>query len=220
MGLLDLFKKNKKTTNPSEKKTSSLSDFECAYLYGFTNEPLKESMDNEGFQKLYNMVIGNKGGLIINGSFHPYQLVNPKGTTVWHASYVQIFTNDKSQEAFEAILNEDAQFLTSPSSNFKETNIWPDTRLSFEENPGFSKYVPFIIPFMVLKSESNYVWDDKLKSELEAKGNASDYVNSITEAIRFLMPEPAFIIGFDIFEEATPEKLIDNIINCKSLLKI
>ena len=51
------------------------------------------------FENLYENVIGNMGGIIIGNSFHPYQIVNPKGTTIWHASYVQLYLNENKENA-------------------------------------------------------------------------------------------------------------------------
>ena len=104
------------------------------------------------------------------------------------------------------------------STVFTEINVWPDTRLTYDENPLFSQYVPFVIPFLVKNTDAQPNWDKEINAGIALQGHASNYVNRVTEAIRFFMPEPAFIIGFDEFDEDNPSKLIDSFINCKQML--
>ena len=61
-------------------------------------------------------------------------------------------------------------------------------------------------------------WDYEIAKGVAEKGHASEYVERVTNAIRFFMPEPAFIMGFDEFDEKNPSGLIDNFINCKQML--
>jgi hypothetical protein len=222
MGLFDIFKNKDKSTaiqpNAQTEKKDSLTNFECFYLYGLTDVPFRQSKDFAAFGELYKNVIGLKGGIIIGSSFHPYQIVNPKGTTVWHVGYIQLYSSNQKDEAFNAIINENGILLVDPSSAFKSLNVWPDTRLTSDENPIFSKYVPFVIPFLVYGSDNQPKWDAEIHLGMTTKGNASDYVESVTKLTRFLMPEPSFILGFDKFDETNPSQLIDNFINCKKLL--
>ncbi|AIN75151.1 hypothetical protein O8E88_002362 [Flavobacterium psychrophilum] len=224
MGIFNIFKsKDKvKSENLAEKTVKindSMVNFQCYYLFGLTDNPNRESKDTKSFTNLYENIIGEKGGIIIGNSFHPYQIVNPKGTTIWHASYVKLYVNENKDEVFKAIINENTKFLVDLGSTFNEINVWPDTRLTYEENPIFSKYVPFIIPFLVYKSEEQTKWDLELNIEIALNGHATNYVNSINELTRFIMPEPSFILGFDEFDEQNPSKLIENFINCKSMFE-
>lgn len=222
MGLFDLFKSKDKhlptqqTTQTAPKE--ALVNFECYYLYGLTNHPFRQSNDFKLFLELYKKVIGTNGGIIIASSFHPYQLINPKGTNVWQAGYVQLYLNNKKEEAFKSIINDNGQFLVDPSAAFNEIMVWPDTRLTNEENPIFSKYIPFVIPFLVYKPTKELNWEIEISMEMATMGNASNYVEQITNLTRFIMPEPSFILGFDKFDETNPSRLIDNFINCKKLL--
>ena len=222
MGLFDIFKSKDKQTSTQQTTQSaqknSLTNFDCYYIYGLTDNPFQQSNDFKSFGELYKKVIGVKGGIIIGSSFHPYQLVNPKGTTAWQAGYVQLFLNNKKDEAFNAIINDNGLFLVDPSSAFKDIMVWPDTRLTNDENPIFSKYVPFVIPFLVYKLTEQTNWDIEINLGMTTKGNASEYVGQITNLTRFMMPEPSFILGFDKFDETNPSRLIDNFINCKKLL--
>ncbi|MEJ7666566.1 MAG: hypothetical protein WKG07_47135 [Hymenobacter sp.] len=56
-----------------------LTEFASFYLYGLTDNPYRQSTDLAKFGELYNLVIGDHGGLSLSSSFHPYQLVNPAG---------------------------------------------------------------------------------------------------------------------------------------------
>ena len=221
MGLFDYFK-NKQTKDSILAETKineiSLSNFKFYYLYGLTDNPNKLSNDATAFNKLYKKVIGTRGGIIINNSFHPYYIVNTKGTTVWTAAYLKIYFNEKRDELFDTIINQNGIFMADTSTVFKDINVWPYTRLTHDENQIFSKYVPFIIPFLVYKSEEKTNWDIEINRETNTKENVSTYIDTVTQSIRFFMPEPAFILGFDEFDEKDPSKLINNFINCKSML--
>jgi hypothetical protein len=189
-----------------------LTEFTCYYLYGLTDNPFRQSSDIEAFKALYKLVIGEQGGLLIGSSFHPYQLITPKGTTVWQAAYVQTQLDGEAGAVMDSIIPKNRQLLVDPSPAFKSLNIWPDSRLSFEENPVFSKYVPFIVPFLVHKTSEPIQWDLQIEKAMKAHGNPGDYVNSVTEALRFLMPSPSFVLGFDEFNEENPSKLIEHFI--------
>ena len=220
MGLFDFFKKT--TTpilvDPVIDKTS-LSNFKFYYLFGFTDNPNKISNDTNAFNELYQKVIGARGGIMISNSFHPYYIVNTKGTTVWIAAYVKIHFSDNKNEAFDAILNKNGVFIVDTSTVFKDINVWPDIRLTYDENAIFSKRIPFIIPFLVDKSETKTNWELEINNGTATKESTNTYIDEVTQAIRFFMPEPALIFGFDEFDEKNPSKLIDNFINCKSMLE-
>ena len=164
------------------------------YLYGLCSQPSQKSDDQEAVLNLYRKVIGDIPGIAIGASLHPYQLVNPKGTTVWQAAYVL------NHESFK----DDATIFTPRPAGFDELHVWPDTRLSTDENPIFARYVPFVIPFLASPSSKTLEWDARI---------TGDFVESITQAARFLMPPPGFVLGFDEFDETKPEKLIDRFVN-------
>ena len=224
MRLFDLFKKKESLQDSvSESKmidTISLSNFKFYYLYGFTDKPNQISSDSKQFDELYKLVIGQQvGGVTITNSYHPYFIVNQKGTTVWAAAYVKLYLNDKKVEIFESIINDNAVYMVDTSPVFKEINVWPDTRLTNDDNPIFSKYVPFIIPFLVTDTDKELNWDKEINLGLSTNGHASEYVETVTRAINFFMPEPAFVIGFDEFDDKNPSGLVDKIVNCKSMFE-
>jgi hypothetical protein len=121
MGLFDIFKsKNNQTSTPRATQIvqkDAITNFECYYIYGLTDNPFRQSKDFKSLEGLYKKVIGVKGGIAIGSSFHPYQLVNPKGITVWQASYVQLYANNKKDEAFNAIINDNEIFVVTAVQN-------------------------------------------------------------------------------------------------------
>lgn len=196
----------------------SLINFDCYYIYGLTDNPFRQSNDYGSFRTLYRKVIGIKRGMIIGSSFHPYQLINVKGITVWQAAYVQFLLKSKQDESFNSIINNNELFLVDPSPAFKNGMVWPDTRLTYDKNPIFSQYVPFVIPFLAHKFTGQANWDIEINLDMATNANAAGFVEQVTHLTRFIMPAPSFVLGFDKFDEANPSKLIDHFILCKKLL--
>ncbi|RYX80165.1 hypothetical protein EON73_05665 [bacterium] len=223
MGLFELFKKKQQTqVSTGENKIidqTSLSNFKFYYLYGFTDNPNQISNDTNQFNELYKLVIGHVGGVIITNSYHPYFIVNPKGTTVWTAAYVKLFVNNKKDEVFESIINDNAVYIVDTSTVFKDINVWTDIRLTYDENPIFSKYVPFIIPFLVKDTGKQLNWNKEIDVNISTNKHASQYIEKVNRAINFFMPDPTFIIGFDEFDDENPSRLIDKIVSCKSMFE-
>jgi len=222
MGLFDIFKKKEQSfsTDNENKNEALLSDFRFYYLYGFTNNPNQSSADTAKFNQLHQLVVGPIGGVTITNSYHPYFIVNPKGLTVWAAAYLKLFMNDKKDEVFKNIIENNAVYAVDTSTVFTNMNVWPDTRLTYDDNPIFGRYVPFIIPFLVVNTDKQLNWDKEINVGIAAKGDASEYVEQVTNAISFFMPEPAFIVGFDEFNETNPSELIDKFIACKPMFGV
>lgn len=221
MALLSLFKKTQEEAMSSSFASDTnleLEDFRFFYLYGISNNPNRTSGDVQAFNNLYQMVIGRVGGVCIANSFHPYFTINSKGLSVWTDSFIKMAVNKNKDEMFGNIKNERAVYTMGASSAFKELHVWPDSRLSYEENPGFSKYIPFIIPFLALKSEQQTNWDAAISTSKITNGYATEYLEEVTNAIRFFMPAPAFVLGFDEFDGTNPSGMIDKFVYSKSML--
>jgi hypothetical protein len=204
--------------SPNPAAIPSLADFACFYLYGVTNNPYQQSADIEQFGQLYDLVIGAHGGVSIGSSFHPYQLVNPAGVTVWYTAYAQLYAQRNRAELFGAMAEEQARFLVAPPASFSEFHVWPDTRLTSAENPVFSHYIPFVLPFLVRKGPAPLRWDAEFAA---ADGDATrlqPYLEAVTQALRFVQPAPAFVLGFEEFREAQPELVVEQFMACRPLL--
>jgi hypothetical protein len=197
----------------------SLTDFACFYLYGLTNNPYQQSTDLAKFGELFNLVIGAHGGVGLASTFHPYQLVNPAGVTVWYAAYAQLYTQPNRAELFGAIADEQARFVVAPPASFAEFHVWPDTRLTSPENPVFSRYIPFVLPFLVYKGPAALRWDAELAAAKDDQERAGWYREAVNEALKFVQPAPAFVLGFDEFDEQQPGRLIERFMSCRDLLE-
>ena len=206
------------TIPPAAPTGPSLNDFASFYLYGLTNEPYQQSADVAKFGELYNLVIGNHGGLGIASTFHPYQLVNPAGLTVWYAAYAQFYAQPTRLELFAAMTVEKASFVTVPPASFAGFHIWPDTRLTTDENPIFGRFVPFVIPFLVRKDPELLRWDAEFAAAEGDNSRLRPYLDAVNAAIKFVQPAPAFVLGFGEFDEQQPELLIEKFISCRDML--
>lgn len=196
----------------------SLNDFASFYLYGLTSQPYRQSTDLAKFGELYNLVIGNHGGLGLASTFHPYQLVNQAGITVWYAAYAQFYTQPNRLELFAEMTVEKASFVVVPPATFAEFHLWPDTRLTTDENPIFGRFVPFVIPFLVRKDPELLRWDAEFAAAGGDNGRLRPYLDAVNAAIKFVQPTPAFVLGFGEFDEQQPELLVEKFISCRDML--
>ena len=203
---------------PAVPAGSAHTDFACFYLYGFTNHPYQPSPDLGKFGALYTQVIGAHGGLGIAGSFHPYQLVGQAGVSVWYAAYAQLYAHPNRFELFAEITLEQAQFVVVPPASFAEFYAWPDTRLTADENPIFERFVPFVVPFLVRKAPRALRWDAEIAAANGSPARIGAYLETVSQALRFVQPAPAFVLGFGEFEEQHPEKLVEQFLNHRHLL--
>ncbi|WP_210519430.1 hypothetical protein [Hymenobacter terricola] len=196
----------------------SLNDFACFYLYGLTNHPYQQSTDLAKFGELYALAIGTHGGLGIASSFHPYQLVNPAGVSVWYAAYAQLYAQPNRLELFAEMTLEKAAFVVVPPASFAEFHVWPDSRLTTDENPIFGRFVPFVLPFLVRKNPEALRWDAEFAAADGDKDRLSPYLKEVNQAIKFVQPAPAFVLGFGEFDEQQPEQLVEKFLSCRDLL--
>ncbi len=196
----------------------SLTDFASFYLYGLTNQPYQQSTDLAKFGELYQQVIGAHGGLGIASTFHPYQLVNQVGVTVWYAAYAQLYAQPNRLELFAEMTVEKTSFVVEPPASFAEYHVWPDTRLSTDENPIFDRFVPFVIPFLVRKDPELLRWDAEFAAAESDPSRLRPYLDAVNAAIKFVQPAPAFVLGFGEFDEQQPEQLIAKFLDCRAML--
>ena len=196
----------------------SLTDFASFYLYGLTSQPYQQSADLTKFGELFNLVIGTHGGLGLASTFHPYQLVNQAGVTVWYAAYAQLYAQPNRLELFAEMTVTKAQFVVVPPASFAEFHIWPDTRLTTDENPVFGRFVPFVIPFLVRKDPELLRWDKEFAAAEGDPSRLRPYLDAVNAAIKFVQPAPAFVLGFGEFDEQQPEQLIEEFLACRAML--
>ncbi|OGX86426.1 hypothetical protein BEN47_13040 [Hymenobacter lapidarius] len=207
------------TTTPAAPTGPTPNDFASFYLYGLTTTPYQQSTDFDKFGELYKLVVGAHGGFSIASSFHPYQLLNPAGVSVWYTAFAQFYAQPSRIEMFGEMTLEKTSFLVVPPASFAEYNVWPDVRLTHAENPIFSRYVPFVIPFLVRKAPAALRWDAEVAAAGTDRERLSWYLEAVKDAMQFLQPAPALLLGFGEFDEQHPEQLIEKFMNCRDLLR-
>lgn len=195
-----------------------LTDFVSFYLYGLTSQPYRQSTDLAKFGELYSLVVGQHGGLGIASTFHPYQLVNEAGVSVWFTAYAQLYAQPNRLALFAEMTVEKMSFVVIPPATFAEFHRWPDSRLTTDENPIFGRFVPFVIPFLVRKDPELLRWDAEFAAAEGDKNRLRPYLDAVNAAIKFVQPAPAFVLGFGEFDEQQPELLIERFLNCRDLL--
>ena len=196
----------------------ALTDFANFYLYGLSNQPYQQSTDLGKFGELYSLVIGNHGGLGLASSFHPYQLVNEAGISVWYTAYAQLYAQPNRLELFAEMTVEKTSFMVESPASFAEFHIWPDTRLTTDENPIFGRFIPFVIPFLVRKDPELLRWDAEFAAAEGDNSRLRPYLDAVNAASKFVQPAPAFVLGFGEYSEQHPELLVEKFISCRNML--
>lgn len=196
----------------------ALADFACFCLYGLTDNPYRQAADVAQFGQLYDLVVGSHGGLGIGSTFHPYQLVSPAGVTVWYAAFAQLYAQPDRAALFGALAEEQARYVVAPPASFADFHVWPDARLTSAADPVFSRYIPFVLPLLVRRSPAPLRWDDESAAAAAEPTRFRTYLDAVNEALRFVQPRPAFVLGFTEFDEQHPERLIDRFVAAKPLL--
>lgn len=194
-----------------ERDHKKLSSWRYGYLWGFTSGvPMRHSADKEAFARLIGLVTGRKGAVTIGASFHPYQLVNAKGVPVWAQTMVAILTQGID---LKVVTTTNTFFhMNPPGPQAFPVLIWPDNRLSTEVTPAFGKYVPFVIPYLEFEDGDIPYWSERLHEDMLMHGHAEAYLNAINASLRFLLPEPAFVVGFGVLDEQHPEALLEHFV--------
>lgn len=229
MGLSDLLKQlfGKPAPSPAPSETpgqepvpppaqavdfNRVAAWRCSYLWGFTQGfPMSHSADGMAFARLISLATGRKGAVTIGASFHPYQLVNPKGVHVWAQTLVSIIVQKACD--LKVIGTTHSYFhMNPPGPQAFPLLVWPDTRLMPDVTPAFGTYVPFIIPYLEYEDGLPSYWTERLEHEVLHNGHAHAYLESINAALRFLLADPAFVVGFGTLDEKHPEALLDNFV--------
>ena len=162
---------------------------------------------------------GNSQPQVI-GNLQTADFINPAGLPVWYAAFAQLYAQPDRAALFAAITDEQARYVVLPPASFAEFHVWPDTRLTSPENPVFSHYIPFVLPLLVRKNPAPLRWDAELAAAENDKTKFGHYLDAVNAAIRFVQPAPAFVLGFDEFDEQHPERLIDKFLDVRDSLLV
>jgi hypothetical protein len=61
-------------------------------------------------------------------------------------------------------------------------------------------------------------WDKEFAAAGGDKARLAPYLKAVNEAIRFVQPAPAFVLGFGEFDEQQPEQLVEKFVSYRDLL--
>lgn len=189
-----------------------IDQFRKEYMWGFTQgNPIKYSEDNKGFEQLIAL-LNDSGAISIGASYHPYHLISEEGEDLWE-SYLEKIEMDLSYDIESLISQQSIVHYDPIAENYSKIIKWEDERLFIERNPEFGKFVPFIIPYLSYDDGKDPHWLTELQKELKEKYTAKNFLDKVNNTVRFFLPQPTLILGFDIFDKEQPSLLIDHYVN-------
>lgn len=189
------------------------NNFRKEYIWGFTQgNPMHHATDKQAFYDLIHPLTGDHGTITIGASFHPYQIMDETGGDVWSNVY-EVIEQNKFCDINELINTKSFFHMNPPGPQAFPIRKWKDDRLFHERNPEFSKFVPFVIPYLTYNHGEHPLWLMKLRDGMISKGNAHEFITETNQLSRFLMPEPSFIIGFEEFHSHNPGKMINHFVD-------
>jgi hypothetical protein len=191
----------------------STSAFTKEYIWGFAQgNPMHYSSDKTRFHQLINLVVGKNAAITIGASFHPYQLINGRGIDIWETVLNVISVNSYCD--LEALIKSHSYFHMNPPDQSAFPVIqWQDERLFTEANPEFGTYVPFVIPYLRHDDGNKPFWLVQIETQMSLGAKATGYIEQLNDAMRFLMPPPAFILGFDVFNKHNPSEIVNHFVD-------
>jgi hypothetical protein len=213
--MFNLFKKKK--TEQSENKTDQKNPFEIPsnwehhYIYGFINgNPHQTISDLNAVIEIVKNTVGNKGFIGIDSIFHPYNLVNHKGATAWDLAWFKTFVQDNGKFIGEIAENKTATVIKSEQLNLKDNyRIWPNNNLDPEKNSQYSKYVPFIFPYLVYKNNEEPHWTKMIKAEMEIQGHSNTYIENFNSVFSKFVNGHIMTLGFGEFDRENLDEVIE-----------
>ena len=213
--MFNLFKKKK--TEQSEKKTESKKPFEIPsnwehhYIYGFINgNPHQTISDINAVVEIVRNTVGNKGFIGMDSIFHPYNLVNHKGATAWDLAWFKVYFQDNGKFIGEIAGNETATVIKAEQLNLKDNyRIWPNNDLDPKKNPQYSKYVPFIFPYLIYKNNEEPHWAKMIKAEIEIQGHAGTYIENFNSVFSKFVSGHIMTLGFGEFDRENLDEVIE-----------
>lgn len=209
--MFNLFKKKKQTPIESENKFEIPSNWEHSYIYGFiSGDPFQTISDLDAVAVLIKNTVGHKGFIALDSIFHPYNLVNHKGVTAWDLAWFRVYSQDNGGFIREIGDNKNATVVNVETLNLKENfRIWPNADLDPEKNVQYSKYVPFVFPYLVYKNNDEPHWSKMIKAELELQGHAQTYIENFNSVFSKVVKGHVMTLGFGEFDRENPDDLIE-----------
>ena len=212
--MFSLFKK--KQTDNTEKSPESKEPFEIPsnwehhYIYGFINgNPHQALSDLNAVIEIIKNTVGNKGFIGIDSIFHPYNLMNHKGTTAWDLAWFRVYFQDNGKFIKEIAYNKTATVIKSEQLNLKDNyRVWPNNELDPEKNPQYSKYVPFIFPYLIYKNNDEPHWLKMINEEMKIQGHAQTYIGNFNSVFSKFIDGHIMTLGFGEFNRENLDDVI------------
>jgi hypothetical protein len=205
--MFNLFKKKSPQKNPFEIP----SNWEHHYIYGFINgNPQQVISDARAVVEIVKNTVGRKGFIGINSIFHPYNLINHKGATAWDLAWVRTLIQDDGNLIDEIAKNKTATVIPSDQLNLQDNfSVWPNNALDPEKNPHYSKYVPFVFPYLIYKNTNEPHWSKMIKAEVKIQGHAQTYLENFNSVFSSFVSGHVMTLGFAEFDRENLDEVIE-----------
>jgi len=212
--MFNLFKK--KNSEQVEQKSEDRnpleipSNWEHHYIYGFIGgNPFQTINDLNSVIKIIKNTVGNKGYIALDSIFHPYNLVNGKGATAWDLAWFRVYAQDNGKFIQEIGSNKTATVIKADTLNLKDNfRIWPNDSLNPDTHKQYSKYVPFVFPYLIYKNEDEPHWSAMIKAEMELQGHAQTYIENFNSVFSEFVDGHVMTLGFGEFDRENLDDLV------------
>ena len=209
--MFNLFKK--KTESQAEKKNpfEIPSNWESHYIYGFiSGNPYQTINDLNVVVEIVKNTVGTKGFIGLDTIFHPYNLINHKGATAWDLAWFKVYLSDNGKFIREIGENKNATVVKAETFGLKDNfRIWPNDSLNPEKNKQYSKYVPFVFPYLVYKNNDEPHWSNMIKAEVALQGHAQTYIENFNSVFSKFVTGHVMTLGFGEFDRENLDDLIE-----------
>lgn len=154
--------------------------------------------------------VRNKGFIALDSIFHPYNLVNDKGATAWDLAWFKVFLQDNGNFIREISDNKNATVVKAETLNLKDDfRIWPNDGLNPEKNKQYSKYVPFVFPYLVYKNNDETHWSKMINAKMELQGHAQTYIKNFNSVFSKFVKGHVMTLEFGKFDRESLDELIE-----------
>lgn len=153
------------------------------YMWGFVNaSPTYYSGDLRQFGILAGKVFKNGCGVSIGASLHPYQALHPVDN-IWQSCLDYI--RQSGCVDLRALVEKSESYHMNPPRDGSFHRL-ADKRLLYEVNPIYSKYVPFLIPYISFNEDPITHGEACLARMAKERGDASPFLDDLSAALAFL----------------------------------
>ena len=198
--LIKIFQKENLEINRADEYLSQLKD---------KNKKIQTINDLNSVIKIIKNTVGNKGYIALDSIFHPYNLVNGKGVTAWDLAWFRVYAQDNGKFIQEIGSNKTATVIKADTLNLNDNfRIWPNDSLNPDTHKQYSKYVPFVFPYLIYKNEDEPHWSAMIKAEMELQGHAQTYIENFNSVFSEFVDGHVMTLGFGEFDRENLDDLV------------